>query len=251
MRANKFAAGIIAMMCALFPFTQARAGDFQADFDQAGQAYDQAKYSDAERLYESVARGGHYSPQLFYNLGNTEFRLEKYGPAILNYERALSLSPGNPEIEANLAYARAQSGARIAERNWRDDAVMNFSATTYGWAAAVGVWVAIFALAALWLTRAGKTGPVLAAICGVAVLGYSLFAISQIAKNDALAIVTAKSTQARSAPTGESTLTATLPAGSRVWILEQRGAWVYCRLTDSDKEWLPADSIERVRPQNS
>ena len=70
-------------------------------------------------------------------------------------------------------------------------------------------------------------------------------------KNDAVAIVTVKTADARYAPADNSTLAATLPEGSRVWILERRGPWVYCRLPDNNLAWIPADAIERVRLQSS
>jgi uncharacterized protein YgiM (DUF1202 family) len=78
-----------------------------------------------------------------------------------------------------------------------------------------------------------------------------VFAIYHLEKNDSVAIVTVKSAEARYAPADNSTLAATLPAGSRVWILERRGPWIYCRLPDNNAAWIPADSIEKVHLQNS
>ncbi len=233
-------------------FAARAADDFARDFADANRLYDQAKYTEAEKLFDSIAGSGHYSPELFYNLGNTEFRLDKPGTAILNYERASWLSPGNPEITANLAYARGQTGARIGEKSWRDELIRNFGINSYCWIAAVAAWIGVFAATALLLkARAYRTSLALAAIFGAAVLGYAVFAIRHLQKDDALAIVTAKTAEARYAPADNSTLAATLPVGSRVWILEQRGPWTHCRLPDNIEAWIPAGSIERVRPQNS
>lgn len=254
MRANKFAFRKIAAVFALaaLSLTARAADDFAKSFEEANALYDQAKYSGAEKLYDSIAQDGHYSAALFYNLGNAEFRLDKTGAAILNYERALSLSPGNPEIEANLTYARGQTGARIAEKDWRDDVIMNFSANSYCLLAAIAAWIAIFSAGAFFFKpRPRKASLALIALCGVAVSGYAIFAIRHLEKNDRLAIVMAKSASARFAPADNSTLAATLPVGSRVWILEKRGPWTYCRLPDNNTAWIPSDSVELVRPQNS
>jgi tetratricopeptide (TPR) repeat protein len=254
MQASRFIRGKIATAFVLIalPLIARAADDFSKNFDEANSLYDQAKYSEAEKLYSSVVNGGHYSAELFYNLGNAEFRLDKTAAAILNYERAQSLSHGNPEIAANLAYARGQTGARIEEKGWRDDIIMNFGIDKYCWLAAIAAWAAIFAATALVLKpRSHKTSLAFAAVCSAAVFGYAAFAIYQLGRNDALAIVMAKSTEARSAPADNSTLAATLPAGSRVWILETRGPWVHCRLPGNNFAWVPADSIERVRLQNS
>lgn len=240
-----------AVVLAALAFVARAADDFTTDFDNANRLYDQAKYAEAAKDYESIVQAGHYSAALFYNLGNAEFRLEKPGAAILNYERASSLSPGNPDIEANLAYARGQTGARINEKDWRDEVIMNFGANTYCWLAAIAAWAALFAVAALFFPRTPKASLALAAICCTMASGYAMFAILHLQKNNSLAIVTAKTADARYAPADNSTLAATLPVGSRVWILEQRGPWTHCRLPDNVDAWLPADSIERVRLQNS
>ncbi len=253
MRANRFFIVAIAALFAVaaVPFRARGADDFAKNFEDANRLYDEAKYAEAEKLYDSIVSGGRYSPELFYNLGNTEFRLDKTGAAILNYERAQSLAPGNPEIAANLAYARGQTGARIAEKDWRDEVIMNFGTNSYSLLAATAAWLGIFAVAGVLFARSRRAPLAFAALCCAAVAGYAVFAIFHLEKNEGLAVVMAKSAQARHAPADNSTLAATLPVGSRVWILEQRGPWTHCRLPDNTDAWISADTIERVRLQNS
>ena len=50
-----------------------------------------------------------YSAAGLYNLANSYARAGKPGMAILNYERASLLSPGDPDIQANLGYVRASA----------------------------------------------------------------------------------------------------------------------------------------------
>jgi len=252
MRTNKFPLQIILAVFMALSLVARAADDFKKDFEDANLLYDQGKYTEAKKLYDGIVLNGHYSAEVFYNLGNTEFRLDKGGAAILDYERALSLSPNNPEVQANLAYARAQTGAKIAENDWRDSIIANLGANSYCWMAAVTAWICIFALAALFLKMRPSPTPLwLTALCSAAVCGYAVFAIYHLEKNDSVAIVTVKSADARYAPADNSTLAATLPAGSRVWILERRGPWIYCRLPDNNAAWISADSIEKVHLQNS
>ena len=196
MRTNRFVLGKTAAAIALIAvsFAARAADDFTKGIEGANQLYDQGKYAEAAGAYESIVRDGRYSAALFYNLGNAEFRLEKPGAAILNYERASFLSPGNPEIGANLAYARGQTGARIAEKDWRDEIVMNLGVNTYCWLAAIAAWAAIFAVAALFFQRSPKAWLSLAAICCTMAAGYAMFAIHHLEKDDSLAIVTARTT---------------------------------------------------------
>jgi hypothetical protein len=48
-----------------------------------------------------------YSADNLYNLANAYARAGKPGLAVLNYERAALLAPGDPDIRANLDYVRA------------------------------------------------------------------------------------------------------------------------------------------------
>jgi len=51
----------------------------------------------------------HYSADGLYNLANSYARAGKPGLAVLNYERAALLAPGDPDINANLQYVRASA----------------------------------------------------------------------------------------------------------------------------------------------
>lgn len=228
------------------------AEDFTKDFEQANRLYDQGKFEEAKKWYDSVVAGGHYSAALFYNLGNAEFRLDHKGEAILNYERALALEPAQPEARANLAYARDQTGAKIFPRNWRDRILADLSPTTYARVAAVAGWIALIALAAILLkAQPDNQAPWLMLVCCTVVFAYAIFAVRHLDRDRALAIVTEKSAEARFAPADNSTLAATLPTGSRVRILEQSGEWTYCELPDKDRAWISAAAIQRIRLTNS
>ena len=53
------------------------------------------------------------SAELYYNLGNAYYRTENITRAVLNYERALLLSPGDADIRFNLQLARSKTIDKI------------------------------------------------------------------------------------------------------------------------------------------
>ena len=93
---------------------------YAGEFDTANQCYDQERFAEAKQRYEQLAARREWTANLFYNLGNTEFRLGSPGRAILNYERALTLEAGHPEAQANLALLRERSGSRVRAERWPD-----------------------------------------------------------------------------------------------------------------------------------
>src|SRR5438552_3976095 len=80
---------------------------FAADFKSANALYDAGKFAEAAAAYEKIEPK---TANVFFNLGNALFRQEKYGLAVLNYERARRLAPRDPDILANLRFTQQRLG---------------------------------------------------------------------------------------------------------------------------------------------
>ena len=66
-------------------------------FTKANSLYDAGNFSAAAATYQQEIHAGHYSSDLFFNLGNTYYRLGDLGRAVINYQRALLLEPRHAE----------------------------------------------------------------------------------------------------------------------------------------------------------
>jgi len=75
--------------------------------------YQNKEYEKAIDTYEQLIRNGFEGTSLYYNLGNAYYRTGKIGFAILNYERALELSPSDEDIQHNLALANAKTVDKV------------------------------------------------------------------------------------------------------------------------------------------
>ena len=71
-------------------------------------AYIKDDYTTAIQIYESLLKNGE-SADVYYNLGNSYYKIGEIAKAVLNYERALLMKPGNSDIRANLEVARAKT----------------------------------------------------------------------------------------------------------------------------------------------
>ncbi len=80
---------------------------------QAEDFYKAKKYEKAEAAYLNLVNSGYEGTSLFYNLGNTYFRKGNLGYAILYYNKALNLSPGDEDIQHNLDIANARTIDKI------------------------------------------------------------------------------------------------------------------------------------------
>lgn len=224
----------------------------RADFEAGNRLYDEGKFAEAKAAYEESIITGERGANLFYNLGNTNQRLGAIGEAQLEYLRALTLAPSHPEARANLNLLRGQSGAVTWPSSWLDELFPAKWADGVAIAGAVAGWVALFALAAIFLIRKpDKTGLWTAAVLAVLVAAYAGAALWHFEQSRGLAVITAKTAEVHFAPAETSAQGVPLPAGSEVRVLSRRGDWVYCALPSQGRGWIAARAVARVRLEDT
>ena len=77
---------LIGFVAILFMLFSAQA---QIEWETANKAYADSEYELAIRSYENMLENGQSSFELYYNLANAYYRLNRYADAVLNYEKAL------------------------------------------------------------------------------------------------------------------------------------------------------------------
>lgn len=219
-------------------------------FVKANQEYAAGDFDAAARDYEELVRSGQDAPNLFYNLGNAYFRKKDFGRAVLNYERALALDPRHPEAQANLRIARDEARALELIPAKPERVLAFLTQNQYTMTAAIAFWLFAFGLVLLIFTARRRRGLAALSILSFAVFAFAAFAAweREHGKHGAgLAVVTAENADARLATADTANRVLTLPAGSEIQILSQRGDWIYAALPNDLRGWLPAKSVEQVR----
>ncbi len=222
------------------------------EFAKANQAYGDARYAEAAAGYQELVRSGNSNATLFYNLGNTQYRLGKFGQAILNYERALALDPRHPEADANLRLARDEARALELRKNWIERYASMATVKQWSIAAAAGFWIALFMVASQLLAHKRSAAGIALVALGLVACAVSVFAIATMEDGPggrALAVVTGKNVTARIATADSAQSVLALPAGSEIKLLSERGDWIYAELPNDLHGWIPASAAERVRMQ--
>jgi len=223
-----------------------------ADFDAANRAYEEGKYIEARERYEALLARGERTANIYFNLANTNSRIGANGLAILNYERALALDPTLEPAQRNLKFLRDQSLSKAPVETWKERAFGGFplnawiiAATSLGWVLVLFIFVPV--ITGRRRTAAGIFATVLTLFAFAYAATGAWFASREL---DA-AIVIVKQTEARRAPADRSDLADVLPLGTRVRWLSERSGWVECELPDRSRGWIPAESVERIRPATS
>ncbi len=221
---------------------------------QADSAYAADDFKTAAKLYQQAP----HTASVCYNLGNCYYRLDDMAHALLWYERAYMLDPGDSDIRFNLSMARGKTIDKVTPRhqlffvNWWASLVNMASADEWGRTA-----IALFALALLSLAlcialrplRAKKTAlTAFSLLLLLAVLG-NVCALSQRAKltQRSAAIVMAPSAVVKSTPSASGSDLFVLHEGTRVDITDSTlKDWRQIKLADGKVGWIELRLIEAI-----
>lgn len=84
------------------------------DFNKALQQKQRKNYLEAEKLFKQALIFYPRWPELYYQLGDTYFKMGRLQEAITHLEKALSMAPDNLDIQMLLAHAHFKQGSRAA-----------------------------------------------------------------------------------------------------------------------------------------
>jgi len=224
----------------------------------ANQAYQEGAYQEAIEAYSAIQDGGYNSAGLEYNLGNAWFKSGDLARAILHWERALVLSPGDDDTIANLELARSITVDAVEPLPtfWLFDVVA-------WWVGLLPTSLLLSVVGAAWLaTTGGVALRMLASSDGLAAVGrwttrigvvlLVVFGVNLVAREAGWnqperGIIMVDVVPVRSAPAEDDDLTLfEVHEGTRVRIDERTGQWAEVVLDDGKVGWIPLGVLEVI-----
>jgi hypothetical protein len=207
------------------------------------------------RFERIVSEGGVRNGMLFYNIGNSYFRMNDIGRAILNYRRAEQYIPGDRNLSENLRSARESrqdtfeegQGAQVMRTLlfWHYDFTPRLRSILFG-------FLSLF----FWgLASVGLFRPACSPTWSLALLGglAALFLGSLMVESTARAsqqagVLVAPQVIARKGDglSYEPAFTDPLHAGTEFVQLEERPEWRHIEIPDGRQCWVPADTAEML-----
>lgn len=226
-------------------------------WDDANTAYINADYRRALELYHNIEQRGVASAKLYYNIGNAYFKDGKTGRAILYYNKALRLSPGDEDIRYNLDVANSytKDHIQIVPELFASRWIRSVRQTVSGnvWAvlslvffAAMLFAVMIYLLVQSLLFR--KVGFFAAIVCLLLFVVTASFAISERRRSNSPteAIVMSAAVSVKASPDKTSTDMFVLHEGTKVRVGNGMADWVEITIADGKKGWIESRSIEMI-----
>lgn len=234
-----------------------KANDANTIFNKANEEYKKNNFQASAQLYESILKQGYSEVEIYYNLGNSYFRLKKIPQAILNYERALKIAPDDDDIRTNLIIANLKVVDKIEPlpkfflNDWLDSISEALNSSYWAWIAVISIWLAFtfFAIYYIsWSVLLKKSFFGLSMIFALVLLLSLFFAhkeyINENSKNQA--IIFSPSVYVKSSPDIKSADLFILHEGTKLTILDEVAEWEKIRLVNGNIGWIPKTAIEII-----
>ena len=243
---------VAVLLVLLFPVAVSAVTKSQADSLYAAEHYQQAA-----QQYEILLKQGS-SADLYYNLGNAYYRMDNITQAIIAYERALLLDPGDKDIRMNLQLARTKTIDKIMPESefifltWYLSIVSLFSIDNWAY---MGVFslllVILLALVYLfadlvWLRKIGFFGGIMFLFV---FLLCNLFAWQQKQTIDERtgAVVIPSAVNVKSTPAKNGTDLFILHEGTKVTVVDaSMKEWCEIRVADGKQGWVESKQLEII-----
>jgi len=227
-------------------------------FKRATDAYNEGDYNKAVENYLKILEAGEHSAELYFNLGNSYYKLNQVAPSIYYYEKALLLKPNDSEITNNLGYAQNMTLDAIEVMPETGLSKIYNDITSFlsfeQWAYIGVLFMILFVLLYIgfyYLKYATQKRiafitsfiSLIIAIVSV-VLAFLQFSDFQA---DQPAIVFDNEAQVTSEPNKRSQVVFTLHEGTKLNVLEELEGYKKIRIADGQTGWLNSESIKLLK----
>jgi tetratricopeptide (TPR) repeat protein len=231
--------------------------DAAALFKKGNEQYAKAQYKEAITSYQKLVDGGYQSTAVYFNLGNAYYKTDDIAPALLYYEKAHKLSPGDEDIRVNIQLANLKTSDKLEE-------TPEFFITKWWHAFILGASLSTLAVMSVLFFLAGSLVFILyrftnsvsikkiSFYTAILLLFFGLATIFVAARqadyfeSHRQAIVFSSSVTIKSAPSNTSKNLFVLHDGTKVEILQHSNDWVKIRLSNGNEGWISATDVKEI-----
>jgi len=247
---------ILLILCVNFAHCAEDSQDPRSLFYKANSLYEQREYEKASEVYAKILDTDAESGPLYFNIGNTFFKMGKMGYAILAYKKAQRLMPGESDLKSNLAYAESlteDSALQVPPQN-RIAWLFKFPFREYN-LNTVSLILAVLYLMLIAMFLTGIINPVfkrrMAILFYPVLIGFllTLGAFSIRYHNEHIlshGVVVVKEAECKYEPIDKSNNYFTLKEGQEVLVLKTRNGWRRIRRLDGKLAWVKSDAVEEI-----
>jgi len=233
-------------------------GQTDAVFNSATDAYNDGEYEKAIDFYNSILEEGQHSASLYFNLGNSYYKLNDIAHSIYYYEKALLLSPNDKEINNNLGYAQQMTLDAIDTlpetglSKFYKTITNKFSFDQWAKMGIAFMFLFVFLYIIFYYAQYASRkrwafiGSLVFLFISILTITFSFIQYNDF-KKEQPAIVFADEIGIQSEPNVSSDEIFVLHAGTKVNVVEKLNDWKRIRLTDGKTGWVSSEYIKLLK----
>lgn len=234
----------------------ASATDYIYEFMKANEFYEKGQYNEAIDMYNGILKSGKHSAELYFNLGNANYKNGSLAQAIVAYERAQRLDPADEDIRHNLtlAYTKTVDKIPVAEPFFLyaliDELACKLSAPKWAFVQLFFLIGAVLLMLVFTFSKFpnlrknafyGALG-----LFGVSVIVFFMALHVHHKMNVQEGVIVTDIADVKAEPSENSTKLFNLHAGTKVSVSETNGAWYYVKLSGDKKGWVYSSKLEML-----
>ena len=222
-------------------------------FEEANAGYESGEYRKALEIYLKIAE---VTPnwKVFYNIGNSYFKLGDMVRAKISYLKADRLNPGHLSIRQNLDIVEEMLNTtiRLPGPDFLGKVLMKIerAVTINALSVILIVILLVFTFFLFRLIRKGRTKRAVYGIIISLILFFSVFFYHSLRinnfRNNRIGVVVTPGAQLRSGPGTGNTVLFEISPGVTVKIIDANREWVQVTASPEIAGWLEVRNIEKI-----
>lgn len=226
-------------------------------FKKANEQYEKANYKAALNSYQQVLEQGYVSSELYYNLGNVYYKLNEWPFAILNYEKARRLNPGDQDTQLNLQLAASKITDKFESipsfflTRWWHGLLLFFSRSAWS---VMSITAILLGSVLLVIYLFSRSLPIKksAFYAGMALVMLGLFSLMMSAFQRSYfevhdeAIVFTGTVHVKAGPAEQEKTLLVIHEGTKVTIKARNQSWINVELPDGNTGWIGISAVKEI-----
>lgn len=226
-------------------------------FSKANTFYKNGQYSKATQLYLNIEKSGLESEELFFNLGNSYYKLNKVAPSIYYYEKTLKLNPMHQDAANNLAFAKRMTIDIIEDlpktflQRFSSNVIQKLTYNTWAIIAVTASFLAAILFLLYYFSEAPKRkifyfNTTIFAVFVMTVTVVFAYSNYETTQKSSYAIIFSSKSEIKNAPSLNGEVVFELHEGTKVTVLDELSNWKKIKIADGKTGWVNAADIKEI-----
>jgi len=219
--------------------------------------YAKGQYKEAAAAYQRLIDQGHLSVKFLYNLGDAYYKLGDFPSALLYFEKAHKLSPGDEDINFNIRFTNLKTTDKIDEApeffltRWWHTFILSYSIYALAVSSIVAVLLASALLILYFFANSVSVKKysfyfaIALYLLGILSIGVASLQADYF-NNHHQAIIFTSSVTIKSGPANQAGNLFVLHEGTKVNVLTTSNGWIKIKLANGNVGWIKTTDVKEI-----